>query len=301
MMQSWEYGDAKAAAEGWRPVRFLIADEFGAPMALAQLLIRAWPLIGGIARLNRGPLLIDTELDNPRRSEAILTALGVLLREAKRRWWWLTFVAPELEADNFVALSLATLELRERKQTPWASARLSLLPSQETLLANLNGKWRNMLRKAQKSGLIVQHHEACAEELERLLICYQAMQRDKGFSGVSKKLLRQLAKQTGSTWRFDLYVAISTGSTKLSNSDFSGLLVSVRHGDTVTYFIGYTNDQGRKLNANYLLLWHSILASKDFGCYWYDMGGVNENTKQGIAHFKSGLNGKAYNLIGEYL
>jgi len=298
MMQSWEYGDAKAAAEGWRPVRFLIADESGAPMALAQVLVRAWPLIGGIARLNRGPLLIDTGLDDPRRSEATLTALGVLLREARHRRWWLTFVAPELEANDFVAERLATLGLRRRKQAPWASARLSLLPTEETLLANLNGKWRNMLRKAQKSGLIVQHHEARANELERLLICYQAMQRDKGFSGVSESLLRQLAKQAGPMWRFDLYVANSTES---SSFDRAGLLVSVRHGDTVTYLIGYTNDLGRKLNANYLLLWHSILASKNLGCYWFDMGGMNENTPKGIMSYKQGLCAIPYKTNGEFI
>ena len=298
MLQSWEYGNAKAAAEGWHPVRFLIADDCGTPLALAQVLVRALPLIGGIARLNRGPLLIDAELDDPKRSAVALAALGVLLREARRRRWWLSYVAPELEVADFVAERLATLGLRQRKKIAWASVRLSLLPSEETLLANLNGKWRNMLRKAQKSGLIVQHREVCAKELQRLLICYQTMQRDKGFSGVSQKLLSELTKQTGPTWRFDLYVAKSTES---SSTDWAGLLVSVRHGDMVTYLIAYTNDIGRKLNANYLLLWYSILAAKKLGCFWFDLGGMNENTMRGIVHFKSGVNGESYNLVGEYL
>ena len=298
MLQSWEYGDAKAAAEGWHPLRFLIKDESGTPMALAQVLARAWPLIGGIARINRGPLLIDTELDDPRRSEATQMALDVVLKEARLRRWWLSFVAPELEADDSVAERLVKFGLRRRKQIPWASARLSLLPNEETLLANLNGKWRNMLRKAQKSGLIVQHNEACAEELEALLMYYRAMQRDKGFSGVPEKLLRQLAKQTGPTWRFDLYVANCTES---SSTDWAGLLVSVRHGDTVTYLIGFTNNVGRQLNANYLLIWHAILASKKLGCCWFDLGGMNQNTPKSIMHFKQGLCAIPYSANGEFI
>jgi lipid II:glycine glycyltransferase (peptidoglycan interpeptide bridge formation enzyme) len=297
MLQSWEYGDAKAVAEGWRPVRFLIVSDSGAHMALAQVLVRAWPFIGGIARLNRGPLLIDAELTANSLTENKLVALDLLLREARRRHWWVTFVAPELEVDDYVAERLASIGLRNRHKSPWASARLSLHSSEQSILANLNGKWRNMLRKAQKSELIVQHREARADDLERLLACYQEMQRDKGFSGVSEKLLRELSKRTGPSWRFDLYVMLGT---ELSSTEWTALLVTVTHGDTTTYLIAYTNEIGRKVNANYLMLWRAILDAKNAGCSWFDLGGINENTKLGVAHFKKGVNASCYRLTGEY-
>ena len=58
--------------------------------------------------------------------------------------------------------------------------------------------------------------------------------------------------------------------------------------------------KGRKYNANYAMLWAAILNSKKKGCLWYDLGGINENTTEGIKRFKTRLNGEAYNLIGEY-
>jgi lipid II:glycine glycyltransferase (peptidoglycan interpeptide bridge formation enzyme) len=76
--------------------------------------------------------------------------------------------------------------------------------------------------------------------------------------------------------------------------------VSLRHGDTSTYFIGTTDDTGRKLQVNYVLLWEAILYAKKSGCEWFDIGGLNATTPKGIAHFKSGLNSELYSLVGEW-
>ena len=58
LVQSWEYGEAKNTADTWIPIRFLVRDNKDNPVAILQVLTKTWPLIGGIARLNRGPLLI---------------------------------------------------------------------------------------------------------------------------------------------------------------------------------------------------------------------------------------------------
>ena len=36
------------------------------------------------------------------------------------------------------------------------------------------------------------------------------------------------------------------------------------------------------------------------GYHWFDLGGINEKLTPGITHFKRGLGGKEYTLIGEY-
>ena len=154
-----------------------------------------------------------------------------------------------------------------------------------------------MLRKAQKSNITVQHQQINATNLEILLSCYRDMQNDKGFTGISEKLLRLLTKQSGQDWQFNLYVALNLESSK---SEWIGMLVSVQHGDSATYLIGYSNSLGRNLNANYLLLWNAILDAKRAGLRWFDLGGANKNTPQGVLRFKSGLNGNLYSLSGEF-
>ena len=36
------------------------------------------------------------------------------------------------------------------------------------------------------------------------------------------------------------------------------------------------------------------------GYHWFDLGGINEESTPGITHFKRGLGGKEYALIGEF-
>lgn len=299
LLQSWQYGEAKTKGNKWHPVRFLIYDEFGAPIALAQLLVSTWPIVGGLARLNRGPLLIDGEPSSLVGRDTTLCALDALLTEGRRRRWRLLFVAPELEADAENAGRLRQLGLRPRVGTPWGSTRLALAPSEDELLAGLNGKWRNLLRKAQKTNLLLQRHEGGGAGLETVVSAYKRAQSERGFRGVSDDLLQDLALQTGTFWYAWQYSVCPAGDVG-SHKDILGMLVSIVHGDTATYFVSYTNSHGRKANANYLMLWQAILDAKRAGCEWFDLGGLNINTPHGVAHFKRGINGQVYSLVGEW-
>ena len=42
------------------------------------------------------------------------------------------------------------------------------------------------------------------------------------------------------------------------------------------YLFGFTNDMGRKYQANTLLLWHAIIESKKKGFKEFDLGGFNK-------------------------
>ena len=77
-------------------------------------------------------------------------------------------------------------------------------------------------------------------------------------------------------------------------------MVTIGHGDPSTYFIGSTNNQVRKSQANSVLLWHAILNVKNAGLKWFDIGGLNEVTPQGVASFKKSLNALPYKLVGEW-
>lgn len=297
LLQSWQYGAAKEEAEGWKAQRFLISDEVDQPVALAQMLTRGVPILGGIARLNRGPLLLidpsgDVELS------VRLAALQLLLREARRQRWWMVQAAPELPDTNGARLGMGILGFKKLPGVAWASGRLALDADERTLLMNLKGKWRNCLRKGEKLGVTVTHHECEGKELDLLIRGYAALQQSKGFDGLSERLLRSLARQLGANWQFGLFIAREFGASP--GGEPLGTLVTIRHGDTATYVIGSTNDKGRHMQANSVLLWQAILHAKHTGCAWFDIGGLSSATPKGIAEFKLGLNARPYALVGEW-
>lgn len=297
LLQSQQYGAAKEQSGGWRPVRFLITDSIGHPVALVQVLVRCLPLLGGIARLNRGPLLLEEMLPE-QAIPCALAALRALLREACRRRWWVVQIAPELPDIEVVWQGLQNIGLRRRPGLAWASGRLALELEEQTLLMGLNGKWRNCLRKGERLGVQVTRHEGSGTEQELLISAYAELQRRNSFKGLPAALLRSLAVQQGMTWQFDLFIA------RVANAQASdepiGMLVCVRHGDTATYLIGSTNELGRQMQANSVLLWQAILHAKRSGCAWFDIGGLNASTPKGIAEFKGGLNATPYVLVGEW-
>ena len=292
LMQSWEYGDAKADG-GWCPLRYLFEDVDGQPVALAQLLVKTWSFFGGVARLNRGPVLV--EVDGGRIDDSVkLVLIKMLEKIARSKKCWILFLAPELRMHEDNARLLKSIGLTPReKPLAWGSSLLALDGDEADLLKKLNGKWRNLLRKSQKNDLKVERAEYTEASISGLIEFYEEAQRDVGFSGVLPSLLRSLWKRSNEDFQFCQYSA-----TQLSDSEVVGVLVSVTHGDTATYLLGNTNLDGRKLNANYGMLWEAIIDAKNAGCRWFDLGGINENTPKGVAHFKSGLNGDNYQLIG---
>ena len=95
MLQCWQYGNAKVETSKWNVVRFLIMNEDGNAVALAQALSMTLPLIGGIARMNRGPLLMQRS-ESGQDNKHIFNIISALLDEFKKRRWWLVQVAPEI-------------------------------------------------------------------------------------------------------------------------------------------------------------------------------------------------------------
>ena len=297
MLQSWQYGDAKQQSSRWKAIRFKVLNDKREVIAIMQLLSMALPIIGGVARMNRGPLLIG-DVDLSLSEKIAANIIAALIQESKKRRWWLIQIAPEMKDTENASKYLSDLGLIKQDVAPSASGLVLLEPDEESLIMGFKGKWRNCLRKGQKLGVSITIKEGDSSDLSILLKSYQQLQNAKGFSGLPDNLISALAKQSGNKWQFTLYIAIDKSLTELDKT--VGMLVGIRHGDTATYIIGSSNDTGRKLQANYTLLWKAILHSKEIGCKWFDIGGLNATTPSGIAHFKKGVNSEIYSLIGEW-
>ena len=297
LLQSWQYGTAKEEAEGWRALRFLFSDVNRRPLAIAQVLTRGVPLIGGIARMNRGPLFLET-LPEDESIRTYLAALQSFLVAARRRRWWIVQVAPELPNTDETCVGLKNLGCYRRPDPVWASGRLSLEAGDEAILMGFNGKWRNSMRKGLRTGVLVTNHNGTGPELDLLIRHYAVLQQSKDFDGLSEGMIKSLARQQGSEWQFNIFIAREKDAPE--SDEPIGFLVTVRHGDSATYVIGTTNEKGRNLQANSVLLWQAILHAKHTGCLWFDIGGLSAATPKGIAQFKQGLNAIPYALVGEW-
>ena len=297
LLQSWQYGDAKQETTKWKVSRFLIANEKQQIVGLAQTLSFSLPLIGGVVRMNRGPMLIS---NLTRMSDDIILykVISALLEEFKKRRWWVAQIAPETNASKSTNDFLKNIGFKKLAVAPYSSGLLNLQLSEEELLMGLKKKWRYSLRKSQSSGINVGIVEKNSRDYETLLKRYTKFKIENDFPGILDSLILSLIRQKGEVWKFHFIVAQMEASLNIDNC--YGMLASIENGDVATYFIGETNNEGRELQVNYLLLWQAILYAKSNGCNWFDIGGLDTTTPVGIAHFKKGLQAEIYTLIGEW-
>ena len=132
--------------------------------------------------------------------------------------------------------------LKEKNKTSYGSSRINLSKSEDDLLMNVNSKWRNMLRKSEKMGVLIEKSNLDKENLSFLIKFYNESQRKNNFKGIANSVLKSLSNQSSETYNFNYYVSKSP-----ENNQIIGILVSIRHGSTSTYLIGATNIEGEKI------------------------------------------------------
>lgn len=292
LMQSWEYGEAKKSLLFWCPKRFALVDKSGNCFGIVQVLTVSLPFLGGVSRINRGPLLFENVWKNEPLFPIIEKSVQALSNAAKENHWHLMRISPELPASLMTSELLEKYKFKKRPEAAWGSALVSLQRSVDDIRASLHGKWRNLLKKAEKSGLEFEKGDL-EKDLNYLLKEYSLLKQKKIFSGIPEKLFKKMALQKGERWNLSVLYACKDGRRV-------GGLLFAGHGDTCTYLVGWTPVEGRALQTSYFLIWQAIILFKSLGYHWLDVGGLNELTPKGIAHFKNGLKGERYSLTGEW-
>lgn len=293
LMQNWEYGEAKKSALLWKPKRFALQDERGKYFGIMQMLTVSLPLIGGVAKINRGPLLFENIWGNEYPLETIEKSIQAICWAVKKFRWRLMRINPEFPENQNVEELLRNYGFIHKASAAWGSALVSLERPQDEIRASFHSKWRNLLKKSEKSGLEFKLGNT-KRDLNILLKNYRLLKRQKGFSGIPDKLFRRMSIQKGLGWNLSVLYACKDGK-KVGGLLFAG------HGDTCTYLVGWAPSESRALQASYFLIWQAILLFKSLGYRWLDVGGLNEQTLKGIAHFKHGLKGEMYKLVGEWI
>lgn len=292
LLQAWEYGEAKRLAQKCRPHRFLVLDAQAGPLGLLQVLVYSLPIVGGIARINRGPVFLSEHWRASASAEQVGHVAAAVKRTARVLGWMWVRMAPGFFHNEKLFAPFAEFGFRKRDVSPCSSAEIGINRSPQEIRAGFHSKWRNLLKKSEKSGLELEV-PPLAEGLRFLVPRYEDMQRNKQFKGIPAPLLRSMAEQDGPTWNTRILFAQHHGERH-------GAVMIVGHGDTCTYLVGWNSPTGRCLEANYFLLWNAMLHFREMGYRYFDVGGLGADTTQGVEHFKKRLQGDEYSLIGEY-
>jgi len=280
--QGWAYGAAIEAVSAFR-VRRGVCYRGEEPVALLQVFERPVAGLFNLAKILRGPALL-TSL-SAEEWTAMLQPIAAARRIRYRRpLFWL----PHLED--------ADAPMRRLGKRPMvvghATAVLDLTPGEDTLRAGLDGKWRNQLVKAESGKLRVQQAQS-GQTLQMLVEHHEVYRRSHRHRGPSDREILALVRALG---RKDdaLVLTAYTGNLPLAGMLF------IRHGRGATYHAAWTSPVGRQENAHNLLLWRGILAMKQRGAVFLDLGGLDAKAP-GVARFKLGSGARVEPLAATYL
>ena len=170
----------------------------------------------------------------------------------------------------------------------WSSSILDLTQNEDEIIKNLKQKWRNSLNTFNKYDVEIKE-EVSKESIEKMLKYYQELKVENNFKGMSIRFLREYLNRSKKL----IYFAYK-------DNIFLGYICISIHHNSSTYLLGYSNKEGRAINVMNGLLWKAIVELKKKDLSYFDLGGLDNINTPRINKFKLGINGKNYELVGNY-
>lgn len=258
LVQTWEWGEAKARVGG-QPVRFSLG-KCGVQLDRKRALL--WGAGGPFGDTDRLSAELFQDLARELRLP-ILLAPHVPLSGAE-----------SLRASTYIR---GTVVLAVDLSTDLVSLRSAA-----------NGKWRNSLSKAERSGLTIVNGS-----IDELFALLRHMAYRKGFRiPYSIDFVAALAGQEAANFRVRLAVSPVGPAAVWADATVGG---------TATYLMGATSEEGRTSNASYLLAWDAVLRARSLGAKFLDLGGVDPDSEEGTDRFKKRTGGQLLRFPGIYL
>ena len=290
VFSSREMAESKKVS-GWTP-RFIVSD--GDPALAILTLEKSIPLLGKFWYLPKGP-----GVTTPSELEPLLASLKAF---ASAQGVFVVKIEPEILRSDETRSELAKMGLqRTFAVQPNASTVLvDLAPSEDEILASLNQKGRNAIRRAMREGATA---EAVPLTEENMKIMYD--------------LLRITAE---GQWNLRSFEYFKQFWTRFSEADmgqmffarYDGQVVAASFGlllgDKATYKDGASIRQRMVYGASHLLQWEMIRWMKAHGARIYDLCGTPPSEAirdlnhhfAGLARFKTSFNKHVTDYVGCY-
>ncbi len=289
LQQHPTYGRALARfGAGAEQVTVLQGD---AIVARALLVSRTFFKFIKFTTLSRGPVWCADGLSDADKLNIYKGIHSLFLR-----WKW-DFLSVMPEAEHSANTHKAFKKLGFIKtMTGYSTAWLDLRPSENELRASLKGKWRNQLSSAEKAKLTVSFGGKKPHSYAWLLEKEREQRDSKNYHATPVGFVPNfVASCTPKSASKILSVTAMSGRQKIAGGIF------LLHGNSATYHIGWAGEEGRKQNAQNLVIWQAIVALKKEGINFLDLGGLNTVDASGIARFKLGTGATPITLVGNYI
>jgi hypothetical protein len=164
-----------------------------------------------------------------------------------------------------------------RLRAPQIRVILDLSPDIDTRRAALHGKWRNALRRAEKSNLTVRRTHLPPDPNHPLLQAETEQARIRGYGNWPAALTAAFA---GAAQKQAQLFTAKQGKSEVAQVLF------LRHGAQASYHIGMISDAGKACAAHNLLIWNAMNWLAKTGCHSIDLGLVHPK-EPGLTRFKT--------------
>lgn len=284
LQQAWIYGEALTSL-GVSMARAMVWQD-GQLVAIAQFMCKRVLGYISLASCTRGPIF------HPDLSPADRAAIYKRLRQS--------VPVPHLKVPLFSPdcsgeqLDPAETRGMSRVMTGYSTVLLDLTQALSTLKAQLEGKWRNRLNKVLANVKLQVHVQASLKRCDWLLGQELAQREAKKFHGLPTDFVKAYIACAA-----DHRQAFVVAYAELGKNTVGGMLFLI-HGRVASYHVGWSDEEGRRLNAHNALLWQAMAYLKDMGIEVLDLGGVNTHDLPGISRFKLGAGGQPITLAGTY-
>lgn len=281
--QNWDYGDVKHDTEDSGLLRGIIKARDDC-VGITQLLIKRKCKLPIAVRVNRGPLFIDgyDTIENH------ITAMDMVRSKVPHP-------IPISYASNLEASVKSIEHLAKHKWKQWnhygyETGIINLNASIEEIRKNLDSKWRNQLKASEKMNLeIIEGFD----RFDEILDIYESSQKEKHYDGIPRNVLCTLKELRDCPLKV-FYITNANNSIIVFDifyfTDNFGL-----------YFVGWNDDEGRKMYVNNILLYKAAETFKEKGCKWLDLGGIDYIDTEENARFKDGMKPKHVRTAGEFI
>ncbi len=295
VLQSPAWGELKSQF-GWES-RWVIHGNLG-----AQILFQKIPLGYQVAYLPRGPISSEGEVFGHADWAGFQNDLDILCRQRKTVF---LKVEPDCwrEGENKSISPPEGYKISSHSIQPPRTILISLIESDDEILARMKSKTRYNIRLAEKKGITIRQIDT-VEPFYGLL----ESTSDRAAFGIHTEEYYRIA--------FELFQ--KSGECQLflaeyENQPLASIMVFVR-GSRSWYFYGASSNQHRDRMPTYLVQWEAMRWAREQGCLNYDLWGVPDEDAEtlekefterndglwGVYRFKRGFGGDLKRVCGPW-
>ncbi len=299
ILQTWEWGDIKKG-ELWQPLRLRVTDD-GYIVGQALVLSRKLPFNFTLYYLPRGPVL-DYTAEN---AELVLRLmLDWIKGQATEHNGLMVKIGPGVSEEQAPEIIKIFNQLGLKASSHSIQMRytriVNLQPSDADILQSFDKDTRNLVRRAAREGVVVDHYDSTdnVKELRAFHNMYLTTSERGSFPARPWNQIVKLWELMAPLGMAHIYTA------SFEDEPLASSLV-LRSGNTAyQLWSGSRRDTGKKF-ATYALQWAIMQHMKQSGAKHYDMWGIAPTDDPnhpwaGPTLFKKGFKGQRVEYVGDY-